>query len=179
MHGDLKPANNTKITASVSGSTLHVRAVGTDVEANPNAPYIKTSYNISFDIENFTPAYKNCEITNLKIKYTEKADHSSDNIHYVWTSERELNAASLDVNINKIWYIPNGTSDIIFEGRVKEKKLKIESAKYSDDRQYTVTVGELDRNTIVKEWGAYVDDYSTDPRSSSNLYFRIWFKTPK
>ena len=180
MHGDLKPANNTKITASVSGSTLHVRAVGTDVEANPNAPYIKTSYNISFDVENFTPAYKNCEITNLKIKYTEKGDRTYDNgMNYKWTSERELNAASLDVNINKILYLPNGTSDIIFEGTVKEKKLKIESAKYSDEHQYTVTAGELDRNTIVKEWGAYVDDYSTNSRSSSNLYFRIWFKDPK
>ena len=100
-------------------------------------------------------------------------------MNYKWTSERELNAASLDVNINKILYLPNGTSDIIFEGTVKEKKLKIESAKYSDEHQYTVTAGELDRNTIVKEWGAYVDDYSTNSSSSSNLYFRIWFKDPK
>jgi hypothetical protein len=180
MHGDLKPANNTKITASVSGSTLHVRAVGTDVEPNAAAPYLKANYNISFDVENFTPAYKNCKITNLKIKYTEKGDRTyDDGMNYKWTEERELNAASLDVNINKIWYIPNGTSDIIFEGTVKEKKLKIESAKYSDEHQYTVTAGELDRNTIVKEWGAYVDDYSTNSSSSSNLYFRIWFKDPK
>ena len=162
----LKPANNTKITSSLSGSTLHVDATSTN--DHQLAEYDYASYQISFDVKNFKPNYKNCELVNLTAKVNRNGKASRETSNSEYKIEWGLKASV--VPLDRVLYIPNDTSYATFKAYVKDG-LVIDSYYYNGETKLTSNNGWIisDEN-IVNESCTYADD------PNNHLEIRFEFK---
>jgi len=153
----LRPGGNTKISGTLSGTTLHVEAVSTVVN------YDTTHHHISFDVKNFVAPYRNVELANLYAKIISAGGSTTIGYHY----DKEWELKILEAPLYQSYSIPNDTSCVFFRGYQKDG-FKVDSYYYKENLKY---YGKIDGKTAIKEEHVFLQD-----APENFIWLRFFFK---